>query len=643
MKQLLLVILLFSTQYVLAQAPDPEFNDKMALSEGKSHLKVASFTESEDYADYDLVYQRLSFQVDPAVNQISGSVFSTVKHLKNNVSQIRFDLTDSLTVDSVKCHDELTTFQHSGNKLSIDLLMPMGINSTSPVEVFYHGVPQNEGFGSFAVEKHNGVPIIWTLSEPYGAKAWWPCKESLADKIDSLDVYITCPGQYKAASNGKLISDLEFGGKRTAHWRHRYPIATYLVAIAVTNYEAYSDFLDLDSEEKIEVLNYVYPEYLEIAKTKSSDILEILEFYNSKFIQYPFSNEKYGHAQFGWGGGMEHQTMSFMFSLDYELVAHEMAHQWFGNYITLASWHDIWLNEGFATYLTGLVFENLQNGIWWPVWKDNQIKRITNTANGSVYVADTTSIPRIFSSRLSYSKGAYLLHMLRWETGDEKFFRGLRNYLNDPLVAYGFANQQQFVEHIETAADTSFSEFFEDWYYGEGYPTYKLYSYYDSGKEKLRISQNPSDASVDFFEMHVPVRVWKDGQYKDLRLYNTTQNQEFDLSDERIDSVKFDPEKWLIAKADQVLKLQEVTKPEKLVIITDFPAKKIRVILTDYTGAETFRIFDVSGKSVLNGRLTGRESWIDISKLSNSIYIVEVLAENQKRTGKLLLSPYQAE
>jgi hypothetical protein len=233
--------------------------------------------------------------------------------------------------------------------------------------------------------------------------------------------------------------------------------------------------------------------------------------------------------------------------------------------------------------------------------------------------------------------------MLRWEMGDEQFFQGLNSYLNDSEIAYGFASQQKFVEHMETAADTSFYEFFQDWYYGEGYPTFKLSSYFDSGKEKLRISQNPSDASVGFFEMHLPVRVWKDGQYKDMRLYNTTQDQEFVISETRIDSVQFDPEKWLIAKADKVLKLQEITKPEKLVIIHDFPARKIRILLTDFNGTETFQIFDVSGRIVLNGKLTGKDSWIDISTLSNYIYVVDIKAGNQKRTGKLLLSPYQAE
>lgn len=638
MKHFFVILTLFSVQYVLAQAPDPEFNDKMALSEGKSRLKVAQFTESADYADYDLVSQRLMLEVDPAINFISGTVTSQVLLLNDNHPEISFDLSSALTVDSVKFDHKICEFQHNLDKIILKLPAGTVKDSYHLSDISYHGAPVQDGFGSFTVSQHNNVPVLWTLSEPYGAKNWWPCKQSLSDKIDSLNIFITCPAQYRAASNGRLVSDQVSGDKRTAHWRSHYPTATYLVAVAVTNYEAYSYFLDTPEGGKIEVINYMYPENIAMATSSEENVKSILSFYNSKFITYPFASEKYGHAQFGWGGGMEHQTMSFMYSLDYELVAHEMAHQWFGDYITLASWHDIWLNEGFATYLTGLVFENLQNGVWWPVWKDNQIKRITSAANGSVYVSDTTSIPRIFNSRLSYSKGAYLLHMLRWEMGDELFFKGLKNYLKDPQVSYGFASQQKFVEHMETAADTSFTEFFKDWYYGEGYPSFKLSSYFDSGKEKLQISQNPSDASVDFFEMHLPVRVWKNGNFKDLRLYNTTQNQEFVISDEQVDSVQFDPEKWLIAKADKVLKLQEITRPEKLLIINDFPAKKIRVLLTDFTGIETFQIYDVSGRAVLNGKLTGRDSWIDISTLSNYLYLVEIRAGNQKRMGKLLLS-----
>jgi aminopeptidase N len=641
MKTLLLVLtLIFIGLITKAQAPDPDFTDKISFSEGRNHQKSALFIESEGYSDYDLIYQKLNFTVDPAVKSISGSVYSSVKFLKDNVTGIQFDLTDSLAVDSVKCNQGITTFLHSNNKLRINLLMQMAKYSISLIEVYYHGKPPSSGFGAFTIEKHEDVPVLWTLSEPYGAMEWWPCKQSLADKIDSVDIFISCPKQYKAASNGKLISDEISGESRTAHWKHRYPIATYLIGIAVTNYETYSDFLDLPDGKKFEIQNYIYPEYLGEATLRRNETLDIMQFYNSKFITYPFASEKYGHAQFGWGGGMEHQTMSFMTTLDYELVAHEMAHQWFGDYITLASWHDIWLNEGFATYLTGLVFENLQNGALWPIWKSGQVKRITSHSEGSVYVADTTDVNRIFSSRLSYSKGAYLLQMLRWEMGDAKFFQGMNNYLTDPEVANAFASQKEFVAHMEAVADTSFTEFFKDWYYGEGFPTYQL-TYYtdyaDLGKQKLRISQIPSHPSVSFFEMHVPVRVWKDGKYTDLRLYNTKQNQEFEISGSKIDSVQFDPEQWLCAKVDKVVPVKEISKSDQIQIIPEYELKSIRVIIPEFTDNATYQIIDLHGSLVQSGSLSSQNSKIEVNTLMCGIYFFEVDSKNKKRTEKFFI------
>jgi len=645
MKNLIFLILVLATQFVGAQAPDPDFNDKAAFNDSRVYQKSARFTESADYTSTDVIYQRLNFTVDPAVNYISGSVFSSVKFLKD-ISQVQFDLTDGMTVDSVQYNRKKITFQHSANKINITLPSIASKNTIGSVEVFYHGAPLQKGMGSFVSSKHNTNPIIWTLSEPYGAKDWWPCKESLSDKIDSIDVYITCLQQYKAASNGKLVEDKISGENRTAHWSHRYPIATYLIGIAVTNYQTYSDFLDLSNGKKIEVLNYVYPEYLTTAKSKSTDILNILSFYNSKFITYPFASEKYGHAQFSWGGGMEHQTMSFMTNLEFELTAHEMAHQWFGDYITLSSWHDIWLNEGFATYLTGLTYENLLNGQYWQTWKDNQIKRIISSPDGSVYVPDTTDVNRIFNGRLSYSKGAYLLHMLRWEMGDSLFFKGMKNYLKDPEIANGFASQLQFVKHMETVADTSFTEFFKDWYYGEGYPTYRLtyYTDYDDfGKQKVRISQSSSNSSVGFFEMHVPVRIWKDGKSTDLRLYNTNQNQEFTIAESAVDKIEFDPDKWLIAKADIVNPVLHVSLIADILIIPEDKYKIIRVLLPEYLGKGNLRIVDLSGRLVKACELTESDSHINISNLKSGIYLVNVATNEKQKTEKILLSPYQAE
>ncbi len=638
---LLIFLLVVFGPSVLAQAPDPDFNDRIAIDEVRHYQKSARFVESDDYAATDVTYQRLDFKVDPAVNFISGSVFSIVRFLHDDVSAIRFDLMAGLVVDSVKYNQNKAAFQHSANKISITLPSSAKKNTTGSVEVFYHGVPPQTGMGSFIVSKHNNVPVLWTLSEPYGARDWWPCKESLSDKIDSIDVFITCPGQYRAASNGKLISDEVSGSKRTAHWKHRYPIATYLVAIAVTNYEIYSETIDLPDGQKLELLNYIYPEYLATAKSKSSETRDIMNFYCRKFIAYPFASEKYGHAQFGWGGGMEHQTMSFMTNLDFELVAHEMAHQWFGDYITLASWHDIWLNEGFATYLTGLVYENLQNGVWWPNWKTNQITRIVSSAGGSVYVADTTDVNRIFNGRLSYSKGAYLLHMLRWEIGDGAFFKGLKNYLTDPKIANGFASQSQFVTHMETAVDTSLTEFFKDWYYGEGYPIFTLTYFPDPvnpTRQKVRISQSQSHPSVGFFDCTVPVRIWKGDKSKDLRLKLSASNQEFDLADEPFDRLEFDPDKWLIAKLDKIM----AANPEMIVpgirIIPDLAQHKIRIILPELKGNEAMQLFDGAGKMVMTQKLKNTDSLMDIGSLTYGLYLLKVQSGQTQKMEKIVVN-----
>lgn len=640
MKRFFLWIFILIFYKTGAQAPDPDFNDKAAFAESRNYLKAAYFTESDDVASFDLTYQRLDFRLDPAVNYISGSVLSSVKFLQNDVAEIRFDLNDILVIDSVYYNKKKISFEHASAKIKVVLSAVASKNTTAEIEVFYHGAPPQNGMGSFVASKHNNSPVIWTLSEPYGAKDWWPCKESLADKIDSLDVFITCPEQYRAASNGKLVSDLVSGQNRTAHWKHRYPIATYLVGVAVTNYETYSDFLNLPDGNKIEVLNYIYPEYLATAKSKSTEILDILSFYNQKFGVYPFADEKYGHAQFGWGGGMEHQTMSFMTVLDFELVAHEMAHQWFGDCITLNSWHDIWLNEGFATYLTGLTYENLQNGQYWMPWKESQIKRITAALDGSVYVTDTTNINRIFNGRLSYSKGAYLLHMLRWEMGDSLFFKGMNNYLNDPSIRFGFASQDKFVKHMEAVTDTSFTEFFKDWYYGEGYPVYRLYyetDYMDRGKVKLKISQNSSSPTVGFFEMHVPVRVWKNGKYTDLKLYNTSQDQWFVIADSRVDKVEFDPDKWLIAKADVVNELPIVARISRLQIIPLSSLKVIQILVPDFSGNETFRVFDLNGRVVQSGFLRSDNSQIGTAGLPSGVYLFEVQTRIGRTTEKVFI------
>ncbi|MEI2747579.1 MAG: M1 family aminopeptidase [Ferruginibacter sp.] len=141
------------------------------------------------------------------------------------------------------------------------------------------------------------------------------------------------------------------------HWKHRYPIATYLVCFAVTNYAVFNNSVQLGNVN-LPMVTYCYPESQTAFEAGTQNTLDAMQLFSQYFGEYPFIKEKYGHVQFGWGGGMEHQTSTFIVSTNESLVAHELGHQWFGDKITCASWEDIWLNEGFATYLARFYMEN---------------------------------------------------------------------------------------------------------------------------------------------------------------------------------------------------------------------------------------------------------------------------------------------
>ena len=339
------ILIVFFSLSGIGQPPDPDFADKQSSKEAFVSLKKLQFTESVSAGETDFVYQRMIWNIDPNVKNIQGSVTTHFISTITTINQVYFDLHNALTVDSVLYYQKSISFTHENHKLVITLPNPISQGELDSVTVFYRGEPQDSGFGSFVKSNHGGVPVLWTLSEPYGAMEWWPCKQSLIDKIDSIDIIVNTPEPYRTASNGVLVSEEISNNQRTMHWRHRYPIATYLIAIAVTNYADYEERVELSEGRSFPIVNFVYPENLETAKTNTARTVEIMELFNTLFSEYPFASEKYGHAQFGWGGGMEHQTMSFMGNFGFELIAHELAHQWFGNYITLDSWKDFWLNE----------------------------------------------------------------------------------------------------------------------------------------------------------------------------------------------------------------------------------------------------------------------------------------------------------
>nr|WP_321354073.1 M1 family aminopeptidase [uncultured Draconibacterium sp.] len=610
----------------MAQENELFISDKIALEESRNFQLKSNFIENPNNSLTDFIYQRMEWDVDPAIRYISGKVTTYFKSKTELLNTIEFDLSDSLTVDSVFIGNNLASFIHQNNKIQVNLPESLLLNQLDSVSIFYQGIPPTSGSGSFETSFHGTefTPVLWTLSEPYGAMEWWPCKQSLTDKIDSIDVIVTTPEQYKTASNGILVSETVNTSTRTMLWRHRFPIATYLVAIAVTNYERYSDFLETENGDSIEILNYVYPEDLEDAKGKTPVTAEIMQLYQNLVGEYPFAAEKYGHAQFGWGGGMEHQTMSFMGNFGYGLIAHELAHQWFGDYITLGSWQDIWLNEGFATYLTGLSYENIETD-WWPVWKQVYSDQVKQEPDGSVYVTDTTSVSRIFSSRLSYAKGGYLLHMLRWVIGDDAFFQGLKNYFSDPAVANGFARSEDVIKHFEQVADTSLTEFFNDWLYGEGYPVYSAsFKPADEGKTMITLSQSTTHESVDFFEMPVPVRLYNTGRTDsiDMRLNHTNNQQQFTVAANfHVAELVIDPDLWLISETQEVVGVPTEINTQSIDIFPNPATIEISLRIPSEKQISGIRIFDMSGTEVKH--FSTQLGKLNVSDLTPGVYLLQ--------------------
>jgi aminopeptidase N len=630
MKTLILPLLILISFFSFSQ----NFQEDISEAEAKAATGWFGKPVNLNTGNYDLKYHRLEFTVNPAQAFITGTVTSHFV-AKENLNTVTFELVDNMIVSQVMQRGTPLSFtQNSDDEVVITLPQMQAQGVLDSLSVSYSGNPVSSGFGSFETDTHNGDPVMWTLSEPFGAKAWWPCKQDLNDKIDMIDVYITTPRfnpsneEYIAVANGLEISQTINGSNKTTHYRHQYPIPAYLIAIAVTNYTVYSHTV-ANNGDPFEIVNYIYPEDISYAQSRTPITVDIMNLFADLFEPYPYANEKYGHAQFGWGGGMEHTTVSFMGSFSRGLIAHELGHQWFGDKVTCGSWQDIWLNEGFATYLSGLVIEDFDGESDFRTWRQDKIGSITDSPDGSVYVPaqDTTSVNRIFSSRLSYNKGSMVLHMLRKKLGDAVFFQGLKDYLADPTLSYGYAKTPDLIRNMEAAAGgEDLSEFFNDWIYGEGYPRYTIRWNQAGGQSNINveISQTQSHPSVSFFEAPVPLRInGTQGETLDIVLDNTTNNQAFQPAvGFTVQNIQFDPDYHLISRSNNVvLGTEDFTLDQQFGIYPNPTSGIVNFEKPASINVQNINIYNTLGQLLYSEKYS--ES-IDVSKFSKGILIFQV-------------------
>ena len=638
MKLIIRFIVFISLSSVFAQKHLSEV-DAIAESEMKLAASTMNLVANANTQNYDITYHKLEFTVNPAVYFISGVVTTTFKAL-SNMPTITFDLANELTVSAVTRNGIALAFIQNINKeLVISFPNSIPVNTFATVVITYAG-PPSSGESAFTISNHGtpSVPVLYTLSEPFGARDWWPCKQDLNDKIDSIDVFINAPSEYKSVSNGVEMSAVgSLTGTKTTHFKHNYPIPAYLIAIAVTNYSVFTQTAGT-APFQFPIVNYLYPESLNANLNNLAQTLPIMNFFEQTFERYPFYGEKYGHAQFGWGGGMEHTTVSFMNNFSRGLIAHELAHQWFGDKITCGSWKDIWLNEGFATYLSSMVIENLDGQVAFITDKTNMINSITSQNTGAVYLSDVeaTNVNRIFSSRLSYNKGAMVLNMLRWKMGNTMFFQALKNYLADTNLAFKYAVTSDFKSHVEAVYGSSLTEFFNDWIYGQGHPSYSIsVQNLNNLQAKFIVNQTQSHSSVGFFDIPIPLRIFGTGsQQMDLVLEPTTNGQEILKNVPfAITSIVFDPKKDIISKNNTVVLNNEIFVLSQLKLYPNPVKNTLNLALAEGVIILKTNIFNTLGQNLLS--TSDATSW-NISNFSKGIYLIEITTNFGVLTKKLV-------
>ena len=499
---------------------------------------------------FDVTYYRLALNIFPQSNSLKGKI-TIVGICKDSARILTLDLANRMHIDSVFVDGQIKSTTQNSSWFDISLARRYTSGDVLTVDIFYEGSPLATGFGSFVFTSHLGMPWVYSLSEPYGAKDWWPCKDDPGDKADSADIIVTCDSTLKVGSEGSLTAVVNNGdGTSTHHWKERYPIASYLISIAITNYYQFSNWFRYSSKDSMEILNYVLPEHATSALQNLPRTVPMLAIYSDLFGLYPFIKEKYGHAEFGSGGAMEHQTMTSTTTFNEDVISHELAHQWFGDMITCRTWSDLWLNEGFAQYSSALYRERQYGASSYWSYMNTQLDQ-AKLSQGAIGVPDTSSVKNLFNSARIYSKGAVVLHMLRHVLGDTVFFRSLYAYANNPTLRYSTASIKDFQSNCESVAGKSLAFFFQEWLYGDRFPDYsyswKWNSIGDSSFILLTIKQTTIGTSPSFYTMPIDIRITAAGTNKTVTVLNNQQEQTFTIQEPiKPSAVVLDPEGWIL-------------------------------------------------------------------------------------------------
>jgi len=549
---LLCALLVLLPGAVGAMPDDPELALKSELCRGGHGLLAGRAPTQRDY-DWDILHADILYAPDFGSQSLAGSVRFECRAETDGLAELLLDFADAMSVLAARHDGAPAAHTHAADRITLTLNSTLAAGQLFEIEVDFAGSPVATGFGSFVWSEHDGIDLLATLSEPEGSRDWWPCKDVPDDKF-TADVRYRVPVAFSAPGPGLLQSVTDHGdGTHTWHWHESYPINSYLIAMTVTNYAHYTDSFTSPRGYTVPIENYVFPENYANSVEDLSITPLAFAIMDSLFGEYPFKDEKYGHATFLFGGAMEHQTCSSMGNVllngvhsHDRIVMHELAHQWFGNAVTLADWENVWLNEGFARYCDGLWVEYNEgsSGL------GQHMTVLTHMPNfeGPVY-----NNPVPFSQTV-YNKGAWVLHMLRYMLGDEVFYGALNHYYQQHL--HGNAHTTDLRADLEAYTGLDLSTFFAQWVYGENRPVYEWGWSVDGlpGDRRVVIELAQVQTDAGLFDTLVPMRLHTSGGAIDLRLTNDQWRQHYiiELGAAEPLALLFDPDEWLLENNSQV-------------------------------------------------------------------------------------------
>lgn len=591
---------------------------------------------------YDVHFYFLNLHIERFNTLIDGNTTIGAR-LSSPSDTFCFELNQNLQIDSIIYNAQSISFVRNGNIVYAlpGNSLPAGANVY--MNIHYHGdafVAGGAAIGNgFTHNNSNawGDTAVFSLSQPYSACEWFPCKQFLSDKADSAWIFITTSNENMAGSNGILegVDTLAATNQLRFRWKTHYMTDYYLISVAVAKYLDYTFYAYPASlpNDSIKIVNYLYrtnPMTFVRIKPVLDSVALMLEYYSDIFGLYPFHKEKYGHCMTPFGGGMEHQTMtSTEYAGHFTLLSHELLHHWFGDYVTCKTWKDIFLNEGFAAYgeyLTVSYFRGQEAA------KSHMAEvhhlAMTDTI-GSVYVTDTTDVSRIFSWELTYNKGSAVIHTLRYLLGDSLFFQGLKHYLNS--FAFSNARVSDFKTSMENSTNQHLDHYFNQWIYGEGYPVYTSEYFSDSKNLYLKINHHGSASSTPLFVTPLEILCHRISGDTVIKVDITQNSHSFVIPlSGKVTHIEVDPNNWLLHKTDTVfenLDLLLLNTPDvdsEDVWLFPNPAQDEITLYNLVPSETTAEIFDASG-NVIQTVYFSKKITIPVNSLSKGMYFIRLV------------------